>query len=143
MINDEEIKILKPESLPSSSGPNDYFTGTVHITPLVQGEDPSCITCACVTFDPKARSAWHTHPKGQLLIVTKGNGYIQQWGKSIQRISNGDVIWTPPSVKHWHGASPDSGLTHIAIQEKLNGKNVDWLELVSDEQYNAIANNQK
>src|SRR6185312_8378562 len=103
--------------------------------PLVQGEEPSCMTCGCVTFDPNAHSAWHTHPKGQLLIVIDGSGIVQEWGKQAQHIKKGDVIWTPPGVKHWHGASPQSSLTHIAIQEMLNGKNVDWLEKVSEEQY--------
>ncbi len=133
----DNIKVIKPESLPKNIGSADNFTGTVHVTPLVQGEEPSCMTCACVTLDPSARSAWHTHPKGQLLIVTEGIGFIQEWGKLIQTIKKGDVIWTPPDIKHWHGASPKSSLTHIAVQETLNGKNVDWLEKVSDEQYKA------
>ncbi len=129
------MKILNPKSLPSNAGPADYFTGTVRITPLVQGEEPSCMTCGYVTFDPRARSAWHTHPKGQFLIVIEGTGFVQEWGKPVQRIKKGDVIWTPPDVKHWHGASPTSSLTHIAIQETLNGKNVEWMEKVSDDQY--------
>jgi quercetin dioxygenase-like cupin family protein len=137
MAQDKVIKILRIESLPSNPGPAEYFTGSVRITPLAQGEEPSCMTCGCVTFEPSARSAWHTHPKGQLLIVTEGSGFIQEWGNSIQRIQQGDVIWTPPKVKHWHGGSLESSMTHIAIQETLNGKNIDWLEKVSDEQYNA------
>jgi quercetin dioxygenase-like cupin family protein len=139
MSQDKIMKILKPESLSSNLGSADYFTGTVRIIPLVQGEEPSCMTCGCVTFDPLARSAWHTHPKGQLLIVTEGLGVIQEWSKPIQKIKKGDVIWTPPDVKHWHGASPKSSMTHMAIQEMLNGKNVEWLEKVSDEQYNSAA----
>lgn len=137
MLQDKIMKILRPELLPSNPGPADYFTGKVRITPLVQGEEPSCMTCGCVTFDPSARSAWHTHPKGQILIVTEGIGFVQEWEKPAQRIKKGDVIWTPPGVKHWHGASPESGMTHMAIQETLNGKNVDWLEKVSEQQYNA------
>lgn len=136
MSQDKIIKILRPESLSSNPGSTDFFTGTVRITPLVQGEEPSCMTCACVTFDPSARSAWHTHPKGQLLIIIDGLGFVQEWGKPAQQIKKGDVIWTPPTVKHWHGAAPESSMTHMAIQETLNGKNVDWLEKVSDEQYN-------
>jgi len=137
MSQEKLLKILRPDSLPSNPGPADYFTGSVRITPLVKGEEPSCLTCACVSFDPSARSAWHTHPKGQLLVVIDGLGLIQEWGKPIQRIKKGEVIWTPAGVKHWHGASRESNLTHIAIQELLNGKNIDWLEKVSDEQYNA------
>ena len=130
------VRILRPELLPSNPGSADNFTGKVQFTPLVKGEEPSCMTCGCVTFDPSARSAWHTHPKGQLLVVTDGLGFVQEWEKPIQRIKTGDVIWTPPGVKHWHGASLEASMTHIAIQEMLNGKNVDWLEKVSDEQYN-------
>jgi len=136
MLN-EMLKILRPEKLPSNAGSNDYFTGRVKVTPLVQGEEPSCITCACVMFDTNARSAWHTHPKGQLLIVIEGLGLVQEWGQKAKCIRKGDVIWTPPNVKHWHGASDAANLTHIAIQETLNGKNVEWFEKVSDEQYQA------
>lgn len=137
MLQETKLKLLKPESRPANPGPADCFTGNVMITPLVKGEDPSCLTCACVMFDPSARSAWHTHPKGQLLIVTDGLGLIQEWGQPVQAIKKGDIIWTPPEVKHWHGATPDSKLTHIAIQEMLNGINVNWLEKVSDEQYSS------
>ena len=135
MSQNKSIQVLAPESRPSSPGPAEYFTGKVRVTMLVQGEEPSCMTCASVTFDPSARSAWHTHPKGQLLIVTDGTGFVQEWGKPVQRIKKGDVIWTPPGVKHWHGAGPEGNLTHTAIQETLNGKAVDWLEKVSNEQY--------
>lgn len=138
MLKDSIMKVLRPELLPSNPGSSDYFTGTVRITPLVQGEEPSCMTCGCVTFDPSAHSAWHNHPKGQLLIVTEGTGFIQEWDNPIQIIQKGDVIWTPPGVKHWHGASPESSMTHLAITEMLNGKNVNWLEKVSDEQYNTV-----
>jgi quercetin dioxygenase-like cupin family protein len=129
------LKILNPASQPSSAGPSDYFTGAVQVTPLVQGEEPSCLACASVAFQPGARSAWHTHPRGQLLVVTEGSGLIQQWDGPIQRIKKGDVIWTPPGVKHWHGASPTTTMTHTAIQESLNGKVVDWMEKVTDAEY--------
>lgn len=108
------MKIIKPSAEPSNEGPAEYFTGTVRVTPLVKGESPSYLTCASVGFQPGARSAWHTHPKGQLLIVTAGSGLIQEWGKPVRRIVTGDVIWTPPGVKHWHGASPESAMTHTA-----------------------------
>jgi quercetin dioxygenase-like cupin family protein len=133
----KEMKILKPASLPSSLGPSETFTGTVRVTPLTQGEEPSCLTCASVGFEPGARSAWHTHPKGQLLVVTDGAGLIQEWGKPVRRIQKGDVIWTPPGVKHWHGAAPNSAMTHTAIQESLNGKVVEWLNKVTDAEYKA------
>jgi quercetin dioxygenase-like cupin family protein len=129
------IKIMNPESLPANAGSEEYFTGNVAVTMLTQGEEPSCLTCASVKFDPSARSAWHTHPKGQLLVVTEGIGLIQEWGKPIRRIQKGDVIWTPPGVKHWHGASTGTSMTHTAIQESLDGKTVEWMEQVSEEQY--------
>jgi quercetin dioxygenase-like cupin family protein len=129
------MKIIKPESQPASPAPAGYFTGSVHLTPLAKGEEPSCLSWASVSFDPGTRSAWHTHPRGQLLMVTDGTGLIQEWGKPVQRIKKGDVIWTPPGVKHWHGAAPTTSMTHTAIQEAVNGKNVDWMEKVSDQQY--------
>jgi quercetin dioxygenase-like cupin family protein len=131
------MKIIKPESQLTSPAPAEYFTGSVHLTPLVKGEEPSCLSCACVSFDPGARSAWHTHPRGQLLIVTEGSGLIQEWGQPVRRIQKGDVIWTPPEIKHWHGAAPSTSMTHTAIQESVNGKNVKWMEKVTDEQYQA------
>src|SRR5579872_4640132 len=97
--NSKSMKIINIKSQPISAAPAEYFTGSVHLTPLVKGEDPSCLTCACVSFDPSARSAWHTHPRGQLLIVTEGAGLIQEWGKPIQKIQKGDTIWTPPGIK--------------------------------------------
>jgi quercetin dioxygenase-like cupin family protein len=133
----KEMKILQPASLPSNPGPTETFTGTVQVTPLIQGEEPSCLTCASVGFQPGARSAWHTHPKGQLLVVTDGAGLIQEWGKPVRRIQKGDVIWTPPGVKHWHGAAPNSAMTHTAIQESLNGKVVEWMDKVTDTEYKA------
>jgi quercetin dioxygenase-like cupin family protein len=136
MSQDAIMKVLQPKLLAANPGPLDFFTGTVQVTPVMQGEDPSSMTCGCVTFDPYARSAWHTHPKGQLLIVTAGAGFVQEWNKPVQKIKQGDVVWTPPGVKHWHGAQPTSSLTHLAIQELVNGKNVEWLEKVTDEQYN-------
>jgi quercetin dioxygenase-like cupin family protein len=133
--NANEMKVISPTMLPSSEGPEEYFTGVVKVTPLVQGEGPSCLQCAAVKFTPGARSAWHTHPKGQLLVVTDGSGLIQEWGKPVRKINKGDVIWTPPGVKHWHGADQKSNMTHTAIQESLDGKVVDWMEKVTDDQY--------
>jgi quercetin dioxygenase-like cupin family protein len=129
------MEINRNGSRPSQKGPEEYFTGTVRIDPLVQAPEPSRVTAGAVTFEPRARSAWHTHPLGQTLIVTAGLGWTQCWGGPIEEIRPGDVIWCPPSTKHWHGATPTTALTHIAITEMLNGKNVDWLEKVSDEQY--------
>lgn len=137
------MRILKPTELPSNPGPDENFTGNVRVTPLVQGENPSCLGCASVNFQPGARSAWHTHPKGQLLIVTDGSGYIQEWEFPMRRIQRGDVIWTPAMVKHWHGAAHESAMTHTAVQESLNGKVVEWLEKVTDEQYTSAAENMK
>jgi len=110
------MKILSPESQPSNPAPLEYFTGSAHVTPLVQGEEPSCLTCASVAFAPGARSAWHRHRKGQLLLVTAGAGLIQEWGKPVQRIRQGDVIWTPAGIKHWHGAAPETSMTHTAVR---------------------------
>lgn len=134
------MKINKAGSLPSVKGPEDWFTGTVRIDPLFQGEEPSRVGGANVTFEPGARTAWHTHPLGQTLIVTSGFGRVQKWGEPIQEISPGDVIHFAPNEKHWHGASPKTAMTHIAIQEALDGKSADWMEKVSDEQYNGEEN---
>lgn len=131
----QAMQIIRSGSQQASKAPADYFTGTVTIEPIFSAHDPSRATGGKVTFEPGARSAWHTHPLGQTLIVTDGVGWIQQWGGPIQEIRKGDVIWTPPGVKHWHGATPASPMTHIAITEQINGKNVEWLEKVSDEQY--------
>lgn len=119
----------------SYNGPVQYFTGSVRVDPLFGAHAPSTTSGATVTFEPGARSAWHTHPMGQILIVTAGVGRVQQLGGPVQEIRPGDVIWTPPGVKHWHGAAPTTSVSHIAIQESLNGKNVEWLDKVSDEQY--------
>src|SRR5881628_3569665 len=127
--------ITRSGSQPSSTGSAQYFTGSVRIDPLFQAKDPSRASGARVTFEPGARTAWHTHPLGQTLIITAGTGLIQQWGAPIEEIREGDVVWIPPGLKHWHGATPTTAMTHIAIQELLNGKNVDWMEKVSDEQY--------
>jgi quercetin dioxygenase-like cupin family protein len=125
----------KSGSQPSTKGPEQYFTGQALIDPLFEAPDPARARGASVTFEPGARSAWHTHPLGQTLIVTAGTGWVQQEGGEKQEIKPGDVIWTPPGVKHWHGATATDRLTHIAIQESLDGKNVEWMEKVSDEQY--------
>jgi quercetin dioxygenase-like cupin family protein len=130
------LDIRRSGSQPSGRGSAEYFTGAVRIDPVFQADDPARARGAAVTFEPGARSAWHTHPLGQTLIVTAGCGLIQSWGGPIKVIRPGDVVSCPPGEKHWHGASPTAGMTHIAIQEALDGKVVDWMEHVSDEQYN-------
>lgn len=130
------MEIKRSGSQASVTGPSDWFTGTVRIDPLFQAVDPARVTGAIVTFEPEARTAWHTHPLGQTLIVTSGCGRVQRDGGPIKEICLGDVVWFPPGEKHWHGASPTLSMTHIAIQEQLDGKAVDWLEHVTDEQYN-------
>jgi len=129
------MEIKRNGTQPSGKGPADWFTGTVRFDPLFQPNAPARTAGACVTFEPGARTAWHTHPLGQTLIVTAGYGWAQQDGGPVEEIRPGDVVWFPPGVKHWHGASPTTAMTHIAIQEQLDGKTVDWLEKVSDEQY--------
>jgi quercetin dioxygenase-like cupin family protein len=136
------MEIKRGGSQPSGKGPADYFTGSVRVDPLFQAPDPARVAGASVTFEPGARTAWHTHPLGQTLIVTAGCGRAQRWGGSIEEIRPGDVIWFPPGEKHWHGATATTAMTHVAIQERLDGNVVDWLEQVSDEQYLAIENNQ-
>jgi len=131
------MEIKRNGSQPSNKGPADWFTGTVRIDPLIQAGAPARVAGASVTFEPGARTAWHTHPLGQTLIVTAGCGRAQRWGGPVEEIRPGDVIWFPPGEKHWHGAAPGTAMTHIAIQENLDGKVVDWLEKVSDEQYRA------
>ena len=128
-----EIKRIGTQQ--SSKGPEEWFTGTVRIDPLFQTEAPARAAGANVTFEPGARTAWHTHPLGQTLIVTSGCGLVQREGGTIEKIYPGDVVWFPPGEKHWHGASPNTAMTHIAIQEYLDGKAVDWMDKVSDEQY--------
>lgn len=122
-------------SQPSSQGPTEWFTGTVRIDPLFGASEPARAAGASVTFEPGARTAWHTHPLGQILIVTAGCGRVQRQGGPVEEIRPGDVVWFEPGEKHWHGASPKTAMTHIAIQETQGGKAVDWLEKVADEQY--------
>lgn len=131
---------IKPNGSQSSvQGPPEYFTGGVRVDPLVEAPEPARVRAASVTFEPGARSAWHTHPLGQNLIVTSGRGYVQSWGGPVRIIEPGDVVWCPPNEKHWHGAAPHTAMTHIAIQEALNGKVVEWMEKVTEEQYAAGA----
>ncbi len=129
------MKISRVGSQPSGPGPADYFTGAVRIDPLFQAPEPARVGGASVTFEPGARTAWHTHPLGQTLIVTAGLGWVQREGAPVEEIRPGDVVWIPPGVKHWHGASATTAMTHLAIQESLDGKPVEWLEKVSDEEY--------
>ena len=129
------MQITRAGAQPSRPGPADYFTGSVRIDPLFQAPEPARVAGASVTFEPGARTAWHTHPLGQTLLVTAGMGWVQREGGPIEVIRPGDVVWFPPGLKHWHGATPTTGMTHIAIQESLDGRNVDWLEQVSDAQY--------
>ena len=129
------MKITRNGTQASGKGPTDWFTGTVRIDPLFQTEDPARVSGATVTFEPGARTAWHTHPLGQTLIVTAGFGRVQREGGPIEEIRPGDVVWFPPGERHWHGASPETAMTHIALQEKLDGKVVDWLEHVTDVEY--------
>jgi quercetin dioxygenase-like cupin family protein len=132
------MEIKRIGTQPSKKGPEDWFTGIVRIDPLFQTETPARTAGANVTFEPGARTAWHTHPLGQTLIVTFGSGLVQRWGGPIEEIHPGDVIWFQANEKHWHGAKPDTAMTHIAIQEQLDGKAVDWMEKVSDEQYQNV-----
>jgi len=129
------MDITRIGSRPSGKGPADWFTGTVRIDPLFEAPDPARVAAATVTFEPGARTAWHTHPLGQSLIVIAGSGRAQRWSGPIEEIRPGDVIRFAPGEKHWHGASPTTAMTHIAIQERLDGKAVDWMEHVTDEQY--------
>lgn len=131
------MMITRNGSRPAQQGPFATFTGSVRVTPVIDANDSFHASCASVSFEAGARSAWHTHPKGQLLIVTAGIGRIQQSGGPVEEIRAGDTIWTPPGVKHWHGASPASSMTHLAMQEALDGKAVEWLEKVTDAEYNA------
>jgi len=133
------VEIKRVGTIASGQGPADYFTGTVRVDRLFEAPDPARVVGASVTFEPGARTAWHTHPLGQTLIVTSGCGRAQCWDGPIQEIRPGDVIWFPPGEKHWHGAAPTTAMTHIAIQEQLNGKTVTWLEQVTEQQYLASA----
>ena len=129
------MQITRNGSQRSRKGPAEWFTGAARIDPLFQAPDPARVSGASVTFEPGARTAWHTHPLGQHLIITSGFGWVQREGGPIEDVRAGDVVWFPPGSKHWHGATPTAAMTHIAIQETLNGKNVDWMEKVGDEQY--------
>jgi len=129
------MEIRRNGSRPSGKGPADYFTGTVRIDPLFDAAEPARVFGASVTFEPGARTAWHTHPLGQTIIVTSGLGWAQRSGGPVEEIRPGDVVWFPPGEKHWHGATATTGMTHIAIVEKLDGKSADWLEQVSEEEY--------
>ena len=129
------MEIKRIGSQPSVKGPADWFTGTVRIDPLFQVPDPALVQGASVTFEPGARTAWHTHPLGQTLIVMAGCGWAQREGGAVEEIRPGDVVWFPSGEKHWHGATRTTAMTHIAIQEQLNGKVVEWMEQVSEEQY--------
>jgi quercetin dioxygenase-like cupin family protein len=129
------MEIRRNGSQPAAKGPAEHFTGAVRIDPLFEAPEPARVRGASVTFEPGARTAWHTHPLGQTLIVTAGCGWTQCWGGPIEEIRPGDVISCPPGVKHWHGSTPTTAMTHIAIQEALNGKVVDWMEKVTDDQY--------
>lgn len=129
------MNIQRNGSQPSTKGPDEYFTGAVRIDPLMDLPEPARVSGLCVTFEPGARTAWHTHPFGQTLIVTAGCGWVQREGGPIEEIHPGDVVWFEPGEKHWHGATPTTAMTHIAIQEKLDGARVEWMEHVTDEQY--------
>jgi quercetin dioxygenase-like cupin family protein len=129
------MEIKASGSRSSSGAPANYFTGSVRLDPLIEAPDPARVRAVHVTFEPGARTAWHTHPLGQTLVVTSGKGLVQSEGGEIREIHPGDTVWFAPGEKHWHGASPETAMTHIAIQESLDGKSVDWMEHVSDEQY--------
>lgn len=133
--NSQTIKITRNGSQQPNKGPAEHFTGSAQVEPLFPAHDSSRVSGGKVTFEPGARSGWHKHPLGQILIVTDGTGWIQQWGGPVEEIRKGDVVWIPARVKHWHGATPNTAMTHIAIQEQLNGIAVEWMEKVTDEQY--------
>lgn len=133
------ITITPIGSQPSARGSSEYFSGTVRIDSPFQATSPASLSGATVTFEPGAHTVWHTHPLGQTLLVTSGSGLVQEWGSPARWIRAGDIVWIPPCVKHWHGASPTTAMTHIAIAEALDGNGVDWMEKVADEQYNIPA----
>lgn len=130
------MEIKRNGSQPSSKGPAEWFTGNVRIDPLHQADAPARVSVASVTFEPGGRTAWHSHPLGQTLVVTAGRGRVQNWGKQMEEIHPGDVVWTAPGEKHWHGAAPTTAMTHISIVEQLDGKSADWMEQVSDDTSN-------
>ncbi|MDG6399345.1 cupin domain-containing protein [Pseudomonas quasicaspiana] len=129
------VAVTPNGSQPSAKGPADYFTGAVRVDAPFKGSDPSRVSGATVTFEPGSRTAWHTHPLGQTLVVTSGSGLVQESGKPIQSIKAGDTVWIPPGAKHWHGATATTGMTHVAIHESLDGKVVNWMEQVSEQDY--------
>ena len=129
-------QITRAGTQPSAAGPSDYFIGQARVDPVWPADKNINASGALVTFEPGARSAWHTHPAGQRLVVVSGVGLTQEWGKRVQEIRSGDVIWCPPGVKHWHGAAPTTAMTHLAVTGTMDGKNVTWMEKVTDEQYN-------
>jgi len=129
------MKIVRSGTVPSRPGPEEYFTGTVRIDPLAQAEAPGRVGALHVTFEPGARTAWHTHPAGQTIVVTFGRGRVQREGGPVEEVSQGDVVWFSAGEKHWHGAAPDTAMSHIAIQESIDGRTADWLEKVTDEEY--------
>jgi Uncharacterized homolog of gamma-carboxymuconolactone decarboxylase subunit len=131
----QTIKITRSGSQPSAEAPAEHFTGSARVDLLFSANSPALASVGRVTFEPGARTAWHSHPSGQTLLVTAGKGWVQQWGGPIEEIRQGDAVWIPPAIKHWHGATASTSLTHIAIQQNLNGKTVEWMEKVSDEQY--------
>jgi quercetin dioxygenase-like cupin family protein len=131
----DQVSVLRSGSQPPTNGPAEFFTGSVRIESQFARDEPARVTGATVTFEPGARTAWHKHPLGQTLIVTAGNGRVRQWGGPIQDIKQGNVVWIPPNVKHWHGATPTQRMTHVAIQERLEDKSVAWMEQVNEEQY--------
>lgn len=129
------MDIKRSGSQPHTQGPSDYFTGTVRIDPFHEAPEPARVRSQLVSFEPGARTTWHTHPLGQTLVITSGVGLVQVWGRAVEEVQPGDVIWFAPGEKHWHGASSSSAMAHIAIQEALNGSHVEWLEPVTDEQF--------
>jgi len=135
------MKITRAGSQASVKAPPENFTGTVRVDPLFTADAPARVRGATVTFEPGARTGWHTHPLGQTLIITSGLGRVQRWGGPVEEVRPGDVVWFPPGLKHWHGASPATAMSHIAITEALDGKTSEWMEKVSDEQYTATPGN--
>ena len=133
------MKIRRSGSQPSGNGPAEWFTGTVRLDPLNDADPPGHVHATSVTFEPGTRTAWHSHPGGQTLLVTAGSGLVQNWGANAEKVHPGDVVWTPPNEKHWHGAAPTTAMTHISIVEDLDGKSADWMEHVNDEQYREAA----
>ena len=131
------MEIFKAGSRPHRNGSADWFTGAVSLEPIIEAPAPATVAANCVTFQPGARTAWHTHPLGQTLYVTEGVGRVQTWGEPMREIKAGDTVWFPPGEKHWHGAAPDQAMVHLAFQEGVDGINVEWLEQVGDEDYNA------